>query len=322
MDDSAAGLYISRMPTTTVAAAPLLVSYSEVRHSGPPDLLHYEPISVRGKMFDWTVPLHRHEGLHQVQLFTRGAGAVTIDGRESAIGAPTVVLVPPGAVHGARHEPGTDGHQLTLPSAQLSAAFAGMPRLLERLSRAQVLQADALGPVDEPLRLFEAIADEFRGQRSGRAQALTWHANLLVLWLLRRGEPADALAAASHVDERLAHAFRTLADAHYREHRPLAFYAERLGVSTSHLGRACQSVFGGPPLRLLHELLCGDARRLLAFTPATIAQVAETLGFDDPAYFTRFFSRVAGESPTAFRAGFAAGRRHAGPPPRTAPPDA
>jgi AraC family transcriptional activator of pobA len=39
----------------------------------------------------------------------------------------------------------------------------------------------------------------------------------------------------------------------------------------------------------------------LVYTNLTIKTVAETLGFTDPAYFTRFFKRQSGLSPKEFR---------------------
>jgi AraC family transcriptional activator of pobA len=45
-----------------------------------------------------------------------------------------------------------------------------------------------------------------------------------------------------------------------------------------------------------------EARRNLAYTNLSIASIAYTLGFTDPAYFSRVFTRDAGISPKAFRA--------------------
>ena len=58
------------------AAAPLLlVPFREVRHEQPDDCLHYEPVAVRGKLHDWTIPAHRHDALHQFQLLEKAAPA-------------------------------------------------------------------------------------------------------------------------------------------------------------------------------------------------------------------------------------------------------
>jgi AraC family transcriptional activator of pobA len=45
-----------------------------------------------------------------------------------------------------------------------------------------------------------------------------------------------------------------------------------------------------------------EARRNLAYTSMSVATVAYALGFGDPAYFTRAFTRTVGVSPRTFRA--------------------
>jgi AraC family transcriptional activator of pobA len=49
-----------------------------------------------------------------------------------------------------------------------------------------------------------------------------------------------------------------------------------------------------------HRLLM-EAQRLLIYTSASAVQIAAELGFQDPAYFSRFFKRHTGLTPLAFR---------------------
>ena len=49
------------------------------------------------------------------------------------------------------------------------------------------------------------------------------------------------------------------------------------------------------------DRLLREAMRALTFTAAGVAQVADDLGFADPAYFSRFFKARAGVEPSRFR---------------------
>lgn len=60
-------------------------------------------------------------------------------------------------------------------------------------------------------------------------------------------------------------------------------------------------------LELLHERRLLEARRLLAYSQLPIAQIAHQLGYEDPAYFSRFFQRRVGVSPSWYRAQVADG---------------
>jgi AraC family transcriptional activator of pobA len=44
-----------------------------------------------------------------------------------------------------------------------------------------------------------------------------------------------------------------------------------------------------------------EAKRALTYSDATVAEIGYSLGFSDPAYFSRFFTKRAGSSPSRFR---------------------
>ena len=81
----------------------------------------------------------------------------------------------------------------------------------------------------------------------------------------------------------------------------IADYARHLDVSVSMLRGACLKVARKPPLRLIEDRILLEAKRLLLYSDMTIAETAYSLGFDDPAYFSRVFSRNVRQSPRAFR---------------------
>jgi len=284
-------------------AAPLAVAFREVRHEQPDDCLHYEPISVRGRPHQWQIPAHRHEGLHQLQLLERGGALATIDGVPHRLQAPAALLLAAGSVHGFTYDPDSAGHQVTVPSALLQQLLAGAPALAQRLAQSFVLAGDALASdAVEAVDLFLQLGREFQGARSGRSEALRAQVLLLALWFLRHaGEPA-ADEHRQAVRDTLVQRFRALLELHYRRHRPVSYYALALQVSPDHLSRACRAVAGLSALDLVQDRVLLEARRLLAYTPATVADIAQELGYEDPGYFSRFFTRRAGTSPSAYRA--------------------
>ena len=103
----------------------LLVPFREVRHDQPDDCVHYEAVAVRGQEMDWTIPAHRHEGLHQFQLLARGTARGTIDGRSFEAVAPLLLLIAPGSVHGFTYSRDAVGHQLTVPTGTLRQLLGG-----------------------------------------------------------------------------------------------------------------------------------------------------------------------------------------------------
>jgi len=78
--------------------------------------------------------------------------------------------------------------------------------------------------------------------------------------------------------------------------------ADRLATSVRTLQRRLHAS-GVTYAEVLQEQRCAAARRLLTDRTQAIADVARTLGYSDPAHFTRAFQRWTGSSPSAFRRG-------------------
>lgn len=284
-------------------SAPIAVAFREVRHFKPDDCLHCEAIEVRGALHDWTIPAHRHEGLHQFQWLRSGSSEVVLAGQPRHAAAPAAFLVPPGCVHAFEYAPDSTGLQVTVPTVMLQRAFADAPALAARLVQPQVMTHEMIGQDGASLAAhFEAIAAEFDRSEPGRIEALQAHAVLLATWFLRRPGAAAPEERSQALRDTLVQRFRALLELHLRRQHGLPFYAESLNVTPDHLSRACRSVTGQSALDLLHERLMVEARRLLAYTGAAVGEVAHELGFADAAYFSRFFSRRSGQSPVAYRA--------------------
>lgn len=286
----------------------LVVPFREVRHFMPEDSLHVESIRVRAQQHHWRIPAHRHEELHQFQWLTEGAMVGTLDGERHVLRAPVALMIAPGVVHGFDYEPDSIGTQVTVPSSALASLCAHSPVVAQRLEQTLVLDAASLGGhAAECADHFSRVADEFQSERIGRAEALRSHVVLLALWFLRQEMAATGIGRRQALRDTLVQRYRALVDRHFHEHRPLTFYADALGVTADHLSRVCRAVASISALALLHERVALEARRVLVHTPMTVAEAALHLGFDDAAYFSRFFKAEVGCSPSEFRARIASG---------------
>jgi AraC family transcriptional activator of pobA len=95
--------------------------------------------------------------------------------------------------------------------------------------------------------------------------------------------------------------YRELVDASYRTQPSLSLLAQQLGITSTQLNRVCRQLTGRSALALLHARVLLEAQRDLAYTTLSIKQVALGLGFGDAGYFTRFFQRLSGRTPTQWR---------------------
>ena len=77
--------------------------------------------------------------------------------------------------------------------------------------------------------------------------------------------------------------------------------AARLGVSERHVGRLFARHAGTTPARYVESVRVAAARRLLAASTATVAEVAAAVGFGSAETMRRAFLRTVGIPPSAVR---------------------
>jgi AraC family transcriptional regulator, transcriptional activator of pobA len=283
----------------TGTAPLLIVPFREVRHFQPDDCLHYEPIELRGRQHGWNIPVHAHETLYQFEFLEHGTVAANLDGYCHRLMAPAAWMVPPGVIHGFVFGEDSSGHVITVPADMLRhgsrAERGGAP------AQPVVLDAQHVEEHLAQLRnMFEALATEFGAQLPRRAGALQAQAVILEIWFSRHESAATSRARRTDHDA-LVQRFRSLLERHYRDHWSVADYAARLAITPDYLSRRCRIVTGQSAIELISERVLLESRRLLAYTQMSITDIAHQIGFDDPAYFSRFFAKSAGCAPSIYR---------------------
>jgi AraC family transcriptional activator of pobA len=260
-----------------------------------PDVLHCETIAARSSLHDWELAPHRHDRLHQLLLLTAGGGNVDIDGQVQSLAPMSLVNVPPGHVHAFSFQPGTGGWVTTLSTELLDHVLRGVGDVSDALGHAFVVAAG-----DDARLLMARIAEEFEGRGGARALILRGLASTL-LGLAARSAPVSAQPAGDLTDSNPFRKFQVLLEAHFLEHWRVTDYARAMAISATHLSRVTRAATGRPASQLIDERIMREARRYLAYTNQPVTAITYALGYGDPAYFSRVFSRVSGMSPQAFR---------------------
>jgi AraC-like DNA-binding protein len=94
---------------------------------------------------------------------------------------------------------------------------------------------------------------------------------------------------------------RDLADARYAERVTVADMAQAAGLSRAHFSREFKRAFGEPPHQYLLTRRLERAAALLRTTDWPVADVCFAVGAGSLGSFTTSFSRIFGQSPTAYR---------------------
>ncbi len=82
----------------------------------------------------------------------------------------------------------------------------------------------------------------------------------------------------------------------------LAEIAAAANLSVSHCAAVFRKKTGHSIIEYFNQLKVQKACQYLQFTDLRVKEIADRLGIEDPFYFSRLFTRIAGMSPAKYRA--------------------
>lgn len=74
-----------------------------------------------------------------------------------------------------------------------------------------------------------------------------------------------------------------------------------LAITPDYLGQVVKATTGRTPLAVIQDRVAIEAKRLLAHTTLSVAEIADYLGYAEATHFGRFFRNQVGASPSAWR---------------------
>ena len=247
---------------------------------------------------------HRHD-FYQIVLFTRGGGRHSIDFRQYEVVPHQVYYMAPGQIHTWNFDAETDGYLVSFNESFFTSMYHN-PHYIREFPLFNHISGTSVNTLDmtccaEVEQTFAQMLEEFD---KGDDYATDILRGMLVVILVRlsRVAPDTFKEGASRHNLVLMRQFEKLIEIHFREKRLPKEYAEMMFVTPNHLNALSNNVIGKSAGELIRERILLEAKRLLANSDLMIGQVAETLRFEDNAYFTRFFKKYMGTTPEGFRA--------------------
>ena len=159
-------------------------------------------------------------------------------------------------------------------------------------------------PHDEALHLAERMREIISYLQSSHLYKAEVLRMLYAVFLLDLQNTQQRAVRHRQLPQRVEEIFigfiRLLPD-HFAEHHDIPFYASALHISPVYLSRVVRQVTGRTVVDYINQMLLTEAMFLLRTSELNISQIADRLHFADTPSFSKFFSRLKGQSPRAFR---------------------
>lgn len=246
---------------------------------------------------------HRHD-YFEILFIEDGEGQHIIDYETFDIQPPAFYFLSKGQIHFWKLKKKLKGRVFLFPREFLippSTAFnhEGDLSIFNGLSNSSQLCIDAedLPKINE---LIGNIKEEYSRKADRSLSMLRAYMHILLVSVFRiyaKKQNNDILDTSNA----MVRQFRQLVSENYLTVRSVQEYADLIGISATHLRDSVKDITGYSPGQLIRQEIIFEAKRRLANTEATTAEIGYGLNFEDTSYFSRFFKRETGKSPSTYR---------------------
>lgn len=249
---------------------------------------------------------HRHS-YYEVCIFMNEAGKHEIDFKTYPILSNSIHFLSPGQVHRIFRDKDYHGYLIVFSSEFFSL---GASRQENPLFYFPFFNNPTMLPVldleepdfDEILLLVRQMEKESGLEQPSNSEILRAYLQLLLLkckryymWKFAEKQQTGT------PDFSQVQQFNVLVENHFSEHLLIQDYAEMMGISPAILNRAVRKIIGKTAAEIIVDRLILQAKRLLIYTNLSNKEIAFSLNYTDPSYFTRTFRKKTGKSPSQFR---------------------
>ena len=156
--------------------------------------------------------------------------------------------------------------------------------------------------IDKMKRLLAVFEEEFDSDEDIKGSMLRMLLVRLIINITRLAK--KQYLGKEEVNEEkfnLIRQFNLLVELHYRKEHQVSFYANLLHKSPKTVANTFSLYSKKTPLQTIHERIITEAKRLFYFTDKSVKEIADDLGFEDAAHFSKFFKNYTSINPSELR---------------------
>lgn len=155
--------------------------------------------------------------------------------------------------------------------------------------------------------LAEVFKEEFQNRDNIQGEMLRVLLKRLIIKLTRLVKTQAHADVLSVKELDIVRQFNMLVENNYKRLHQVQEYANLLYKSPKTLSNLFGKYSEKSPLQIISDRIFLESKRMLLYTDKPAGEIGYELGFSEAAHFSRFFKKMAGESPSAFKRGHGLG---------------
>jgi AraC-like DNA-binding protein len=264
--------------------------------------LYASDLSNHLKEHDFITTPHKHNFCLLV-LFTQGKGEHEIDFNTYPVEPGSIFILKPGQVHNWKLSKDIEGYIFFHTKDYYDLVFSDH-RLYDypffQNIRSKPLVSLSGKDYERILDLAKKILEEYQSDNLLKYRKICSLLDITYIELTRVYIPSGSKELNTSPYSERIFLFERLVEENFKTLKSPKEYADLMNISTKHLNRICQNTLVKTTSEVISERILLEARRMLVHGKSNINEIATTLGFEDPSYFTRHFKKTSLETPSQF----------------------
>jgi AraC-like DNA-binding protein len=249
--------------------------------------------------------MHRHR-YFEILFLLNGSGIHYIDLEQYTYQGPVVFILSPGQVHKIEQHNPSGGFIIRF----LPTLFNNESEFFDYVLDTCLFDCVTLRPVITVpgnnsvilADLFTKLFEEYQAQQADADKLITSWLKIIITHInrIKRSTQGPSISI-SDPHYALFRLYRIEVQKFFRKEHSIQFYANRLNTPARNLNTVCRKFSSKSAGEFIQERILLEAQRALYHNTQTVKEISFELGFDDPAYFTRFFKKHTGLSPQEYK---------------------
>ncbi|CAM4050994.1 AraC-type DNA-binding protein [Pedobacter westerhofensis] len=252
------------------------------------------PVSEAG----YTGPLPHRDDHYMFLIQEGGSFTWEVDYKEMILDGPSLCYIAPGQVHRYINFEHSEGWLVFADSRLIPGQYREIFDVyLNAFQNCATIQSDPVFRIvtvldqmlkQESLPLLKPLTETLIATLSG-----------MIASQILQNQP-NVRYSGGHKHSLVIH-FKSLVREKFKELKQVKAYASLVHITPLYLNEAVKEITGFPASYWINQEILLEAKRMLYYTSRNVKQIAYDLGYEDHAYFSRFFKKHTGITAMDFR---------------------